>query len=141
MRSKKKHKNIDKKYTLRLRQEYMDVDYVNGVKNAKGELVIRPMTDEEKDWLDAFYKEDLHASISKENPKFYKGEDRREAFARNNQRNRCLYNQEKAQGKLIDLDADILDNYMGKFFEDSGIDPEEILIRQIDSRGYDDDDD
>lgn len=141
-RSKKKHKNIDKRYNLALRQEYMDVDYVNGVKNAKGELVIRPMTDEEKTWLDNFYKEDLNASIDKNNPKFYDTEKaRKDSYNRNNQRNRCLYNREKAQGKLIDLDADVLDNYIGKYIQNSPIDPEEILIRQIDGRGYEDDED
>ena len=38
----------------------MEADYVNGVRDADGNQVIRPLTDEEKDFLAKFYKEEVH---------------------------------------------------------------------------------
>ena len=126
-RNDKPYVYLDKSENLRLRQDYMDVDYIDGVKNEKGETVIRALTHEEKEWLNNFYKEDLNASISKKNPIFYKeNEQRLESFGRNNQRNRCLYNRQKASGALIELEDGISQHNPVK----KTLSPEEICQRK-----------
>lgn len=129
-RNKKKYVYLSKNENLRLRQDYMDVDYINGVRDANGKMVIRPLTDEEKTFLNNFYKEDLNASINENNPKFYKEKEQQlDSYNRNNQRNRCLYNREKAQGALVDLDRDPENTFLSKHIKENTISPEEICSR------------
>lgn len=47
------------------RRDYIETDYVNGVKDTNGELVIRPMTSEEKEWLSQFIAETEHGNFNK----------------------------------------------------------------------------
>lgn len=46
-----------------MRQEYMEVDYVDGVRNKDGELVIRALNDEERDFLNKFNEEVVGANF------------------------------------------------------------------------------
>lgn len=48
---------------LKGRKDYIEPDYVNGVKNSKGETVIRALNEEEKDWLNQYYRETVVASL------------------------------------------------------------------------------
>lgn len=56
---------LDKKGTTATRQDYIETNYVNGVKDADGTLVIRPMTNEEKEWLSQFISETEHGNLNK----------------------------------------------------------------------------
>lgn len=69
-RNTTKYPNLKKEFTIKRRREFLETEYVNGVTNKDGEMVIRPLNDEEKEWLDQFYKETLNTSFSK-NISFY----------------------------------------------------------------------
>ncbi len=56
-RSREKYPALQKKFNLKMRQDYIEPDYVNGTFNAKGEMVMRPLNDEEKDFLNSYYEE------------------------------------------------------------------------------------
>lgn len=62
-RSQIKYPALDKKYNLKRRQDYMEPDYINGVKNDDGDLVIRPLNEEEKEFLNKFYEETVNANF------------------------------------------------------------------------------
>lgn len=92
--------NLIKKKNLKLRQDYMDVHFLNGVESVTGEgQGLRPLTEEEKDWLNEFYGEYYNASV---NHKSYdeqmhdNQEMVKDCYDRNNARNRCLLNKGKA---------------------------------------------
>lgn len=62
---RKEYDYLDKKGTTRTRQDYIETDYSNGVKDDKGNLVIRPLTYEEKEWLSQFVSETEHGNLNK----------------------------------------------------------------------------
>ena len=62
-RSNTKHPALQKKYNLKMRQDYIEPDYVNGTFNSDGEMVIRPLNNEEKTFLNAFYEEVIGANF------------------------------------------------------------------------------
>jgi seryl-tRNA synthetase len=55
-------------FSIKSRKEFIDTDYINGVYDAENRQLIRPLTNEEKQWLNKFYKEHLHASFCEEDP-------------------------------------------------------------------------
>lgn len=62
-RSKAKYPALQKKFNLKMRQDYIEPDYVNGTFNAAGEMVIRPLDAEEKTFLNSFYEEVVGANF------------------------------------------------------------------------------
>ena len=62
-RSRAKYPALEKRYNLKMRQDYIEPDYVNGAYNSKGEMVIRPLNAEEKTFLNAFYEEVVGANF------------------------------------------------------------------------------
>lgn len=60
---KKKYDFLNKQGTFLTRKDFIETEYVNGVKNDNGELVIRPLTKEEKEWLSQFYAEVEHGNF------------------------------------------------------------------------------
>jgi len=66
-RNQTKLNNLDKRFTLKRRQEFLETEYINGVIDNNGKLVIRRLTDEEKEWLNLFYKETLNTSFEELN--------------------------------------------------------------------------
>ena len=46
-----------------MRQDYIEPDYVNGTFNKDGEMVIRPLNEEEKTFLNSFYEEVIGANF------------------------------------------------------------------------------
>jgi len=63
---RKRYNYLDKKGTVQTRHDYIETDYVNGVKDPNsGELVMRKMTDDEKQWLSQFIAETEHGNINK----------------------------------------------------------------------------
>ena len=52
--------NLNKRKNLKLRQDYMDTFFINGVTSVTGEgKGIRALSDEEKDWLDDFMESNI----------------------------------------------------------------------------------
>ena len=62
-RQKAKYPALNKSLNLKLRKDYIEPDYVGGVKNDQGELVIRALNDEEKQFLNDFYEESVGANF------------------------------------------------------------------------------
>lgn len=62
-RSRAKYPALERKYNLKTRQDYIELDYVNGVINSDGECVIRALNDEEKTFLNAYYEEVVGANF------------------------------------------------------------------------------
>ena len=56
-RDKVKYPALDKTKNLLSRSEYIEADYVGGVRDENGNVVIRPLTDSEKEFLNKFYEE------------------------------------------------------------------------------------
>jgi hypothetical protein len=109
---------------LKARQDYMDVDYVNGVYDDKGREVMRKMTDQEKDWLAQFYKEWLNADRS--DSKLYSSDEEwKDIYGENNARNRCILNKAKKMGKLDSFDTKSSDKRFVKEIGDSDL---ELMI-------------
>lgn len=46
------------------RKEFIESGYVNGVFNSDGERVIRPLSTEEREFLDKYYKEYVHGTFN-----------------------------------------------------------------------------
>ena len=67
-RRKGKFPNLNAGQNLKSRTDYIEPDYVNGVKNQHGEEVIRPLTEEVTAWLDKFYGETVATSDKQLNP-------------------------------------------------------------------------
>lgn len=67
-RSKAKYPALKKRFNLKMRQDYIEPDYINGVYDANGNQVIRPLNDEEKTFLNSFYEEVIGANFM-HNPK------------------------------------------------------------------------
>jgi hypothetical protein len=65
-RSNAKYPNLNKSLNTKLRRDYLDnTYYVDGVKK-KDEYVIRPLNDDEKEWLNKFNGEYYGASFDKD---------------------------------------------------------------------------
>jgi hypothetical protein len=58
-RSKAKYPALKKELNLKSREDYIEPDYVNGVRDESGKMVIRPLTNEEKEFLNDFYAETI----------------------------------------------------------------------------------
>jgi hypothetical protein len=56
---------LNKQGTARTRQDYIEADYIDGVHDANGRELIRPMTKEEVEWLSQFYAETEHENFKK----------------------------------------------------------------------------
>jgi len=61
---KKKFKFIDNRGAYKTRKDFIETQYINGVKDEAGNLVMRPLNAEEVAFLDAFYKESVHANFT-----------------------------------------------------------------------------
>ena len=51
-------------YNLKLRSDYIEADYVNGVVDANGVMVIPPLDDEAKQFLNDFYEEEVNTNFN-----------------------------------------------------------------------------
>jgi len=98
-RQQVKHSALSKKYTLKTRRDYCDFDYINGVYVDSTE-VIRPLNDGEKDWLNKFYEEVVHASFKHEDTLNDTVEKQRGIYSENNSRNACIFNILKTHNML-----------------------------------------
>lgn len=62
-RARTKYPGIVKKRNLPSRQDYIEPDYISGVLNDKDELVIRPLNQEELEFLNKFYEETISTNF------------------------------------------------------------------------------
>ena len=87
-----KHPGLKKQYNSKVKQEYLDFDYINS------------LTEDEKQWLSDFSDEYYGAKLdyeNLENNRFHKTpEDKKACTDRNNARNRCQYGLARAGGKI-----------------------------------------
>lgn len=99
-RSKVKYASLIKRYNSKIRQEYLDQDYLD------------QLNEEELEWLNDFMSEYNNASVGKQkdkgkNNRFHKSKDTvKECTDRNNSRNRCLYGIRRASQSLDMLPSD-----------------------------------
>lgn len=63
LRAKTKYPALDKKLNLKLRQDYIETEYVDGVFDEDGNQVMRPLTNEERDFLNRFNEEVVNANF------------------------------------------------------------------------------
>ena len=60
---KKKFNNLDKKGARLHRRNFIESEYIDGIKDHEGSIIIRPLNKEEISWLDSFYKEYIHTTF------------------------------------------------------------------------------
>jgi hypothetical protein len=58
---------LDPKSTKRTRKDYIETSYIKGVRGANGEMAIRPLNEEEREWLSQFIAETDHCNFKKTN--------------------------------------------------------------------------
>jgi hypothetical protein len=146
-RSKEKFPSLKRNLNSKVRQEYVDYDYVDGFNDYKtGEQVMRPLTDEEKQFLEDFNNEYYNASVGKQadegkDNRFVKGYDKdginevKKVQDANNARQRDLYGRIKNKVGITNLlnyeeSTDLIDNYFKKRI--SASEYEDALIDYLD---------
>lgn len=60
-----KNASLRKEFTIKRREHLIETDYIDGIYASSGEEVIRPLNDYEKEWLNQFYTETVHADYSR----------------------------------------------------------------------------
>jgi hypothetical protein len=60
---KRKFQYLSNKGARIHRQDFIESSYINGVYNSEGEQVIRPLSDDEREFLDSYYKEFVHSTF------------------------------------------------------------------------------
>lgn len=71
----------------------MDYDYLD------------KLSEKEKEWLNAFTEEYVHANMNHKGKKLHKTQKlKRDCYNRNNARNRCIWTRAKASGMVMDID-------------------------------------
>jgi hypothetical protein len=114
-RDKVKYPNLDQKYNLKVRQEELYIDYKNR------------LSEEELRWLNKFNKEYVNASLDTSDLKnnlHHTKKLKKDCHDRNNQRNICLYGEEKKNNNLRYI-PDLKEN------EHPTLDYEDVLIDAI----------
>lgn len=142
-RSKHKYPSLKRNLNSKVRQEYVDYDYVDGFKNySTGETTIRPLNDEEKQFLEDFNNEYYNASVGRQcdegkDNRFHKSKklvkERQDA---NNERQRDLYGrirQKVGITKFLNFEdaKDYVETYLNK--DKSNDDYEDALIDYLDN--------
>lgn len=126
-RSQLEFPGLVKGATSRIRQEYLDQDYID------------QLSPEEKDWLNRFNEEWLGANFKHPGKKIHKGDAaRKEIYNRNNARNRDLLGQARAQNKL--MNSEVVKEMLEKEELTQNVNPDDIenaLIEYIDKKKED----
>ena len=60
-----KNSSLQKQYTIKRREHLIETDYIDGIYDKNGIECMRPLTDDEKQWLNQYYTETVHADYSK----------------------------------------------------------------------------
>lgn len=122
-RSKTEYPDLNKKVNTKIRQLYMDQDYLH------------KLSPKELKFLNKFMKEELNTNFTHTNQDFNKtAESKKKLYNDNNSRNRCIFNQLKSSNNL---------NYLGDMdistvIKEDNIDDvsylEDVIIEYIDSK-------
>jgi hypothetical protein len=126
MTEKKKNKRASIKYpalnaSVNLKTRYEEIEDL--------ESYAHTLSEEDKAWLNSYSEEEICANFNHKGPKLNDQSDpkvRSRIYGRNNQRNRCVYTKELAQGTLNSLEVMDIDHEYEAFCEDLGnaVDPE-----------------
>lgn len=139
-RSKEKYPALKANLNLKTRYEQYDQDYIDGVKDDGGNTVIRPLSKDEKDWLNRFNEEYINANFKHKGERIhekvieerfvkYSGKNRKydvtknELEQLNNSRNRCIYTKAKASHQM-----DYLEDLK---YDQAKESPEDEIIEQL----------
>lgn len=88
-RSAEKYPALRQDLNLKTRFDLVDYDYLD------------KLNDKELEWLNKFTEEYTHTDFRHTKPIMKTKKERREAYARNNARNRCVFTRAKASGNLM----------------------------------------
>jgi len=144
-RSKIKHASLEPRYNSRIRQEYIDIDYVDelddtkrNVKLPNGEMVT------EREYMSRFMDEWNNAGVGPQHDPKRNGlhrtvEEIKDCTDRNNKRNNDLQGQMKAQGKMLNHDYYSITNLLEDQDRTNLNEHEDTLIEILD-RSYELDD-
>lgn len=145
IRQKVPHASIKKKYNSRIRQEYIDADYIDQLDDTKKNCKMpdgTPCT--EKEWYSNFMKEWNNAGIVKgsvkdksnrkaKKNKFHRtAKEAKECTDRNNARNRDIYSIAKAQNMIHKNDYETLQNWIDETQSCTNNNTEDSLIELLD---------
>lgn len=138
IRSKDPHSSLNKRFNTRIRQEYIDMDYLHKLDDTKkivklpnGEMVT------EKEYLSLFMNEWNNASVAKQSKskknKFHRtAKQAKTCTDRNNDRNRDQYGRAKAQNLMAEMDEETFRNIMEKEVKFTSNITEDALIDVLD---------
>jgi hypothetical protein len=132
-RSQEKYPALQRRLNRKIRQDYIEPDYINGVTGVDGKQAIRALTGEEKSWLNRFYEEYIIASFeNNDNDLHNTTEKRREIYRENNHRNKCVFNLTRRTGNLYPFNSE---QYDALYYENVGhLDHEIALINSIEKK-------
>lgn len=102
-RNRAKYPALIAQYNLKTR--YEEIEDLESYKDQ--------LNEEEKAWLNAFSQEEICANFNHSGPKLNDSSDpkvRSRIYNRNNERNRCIFSREAAQGALNSLEEIDIDN-------------------------------
>lgn len=117
IRNKVKYPGLKKQYNSKVKQEYMDIDYIDKLSEDQKLYM--------SDFLEEYYGANLDFKDLKNN-RFHKTkEEKKHCTDRNNARNRCVYGIAKAGGKMNN------DNMID---DDIDMTSEDTLIQLIDNK-------
>lgn len=60
-----KNASLRKEFTIKRREHLIETDYIDGIYDADGNEIMRPLSDHEKAWLNQYYTETVHADYSR----------------------------------------------------------------------------
>lgn len=133
-----KYPALERSLNIKTRRYYIETEYVNGVYDDDGREIFRPLTDEEKAWLNKFYEETIVTKFNKDDTDFYNStEERRALWRENNRRNKCLFNVKQRSGKLKSYEQGIYDRTMTEMY--GHLDYEMMYINRMEIEGEDED--
>lgn len=126
-RNQEVYPNLKKGLNSRVRQEYLDMDYID------------KLSPDEKAFLDKFAGEYYGGSFNKDGTDLTANDNEgyREAYDRNNARNRCLYGQVRNKvgaTKLLNYDdvKNVVEEHMAKDINPNNI--EDAIINYLDEK-------
>lgn len=121
-RSQIKHPSLEKHYNSRVRQEYIDADYLD------------QLSPEELDWYARFMEEHNNANFRHKGDTLIDDpEKRKQIYNENNARNRCLYGRSKAHGNMSKFDIKQIQDFIEEKRMPSKNDTEDALIDILDN--------
>lgn len=93
-----KYPALERHYIARIKQEYLDYDYLS------------KLSDKDKEWLNRFTEEELNANFKHKGDKIITdNETQKQIYHKNNARQRCTYSRSKAKNAVKDAAENEID--------------------------------